>query len=297
MSNRNVPFFRDYLRVLGACVSYAEAARRLNVSENWVYKCLAASKAASAMPEVPSVFLFEEEEGDGEPRWFHDHVRAAISNSIEAIEAAARSRALHGTFTVAQYKGQTVYKIDPALISFSDQDLEAYGFPDRYLRVDGKLQPEMIWTPPRADEVAFILAGHSKRYRKVGNGGTTVNVNAQGGGVAVIPRSRPAELPAPLPVLKNVTQGDFAEVDDGLPDLTVTNTDPNEPPDVPPPQPDDRVEPVMIREPTPPQYASEPAPILTPRRSLSSDELALLARLPADNSGVRAAPKSRTPEL
>lgn len=300
MSNRNVPFFRDYLRVLGACVSYAETARRLNLSDAWIFKCLAASKAASGMPEVPSVFLFEEEEGDNEPRWFHDHVRSAISNSIEAIEAAARSRALHGTLSPALYKGVVQYQLDPAKIGFDDATLEMiYSSTDRYLR-DAKGFPlvQMVKTEPSTDLVLGILGAHSKRYRKA-NAGTTVNVSSQSG-VQVIERRKP-ELPAPLPVLENVTQADFAEVADGPPsdepDLTVTGTDPNEPPVSPAPLPEDRVEPVTIREPTPPQYASAPAPILTPRRSLSSDELALLARLPVDNSTVRAAPKSRTREL
>jgi hypothetical protein len=297
MSNRNVNFFRDYLRVLGACVSYAETARRLGViSENWVYKCLAASKAASAMPEVPSVFLFEAEADDGEPRWFHEHVRAAVTNSIEAIEAAARSRALHGTYTVAQYKGQTVYKVDPALISFSDEDLEAYGFPDRYLRIDGKLQPELVWQPPSTDLVLGILGAHSKRYRKA-NAGTTVNVNAQSG-VQIVERRKP-ELPAPLPMVTNVDPADYAEIDE--PDLAVTDTDPDALPVAPAIQPEDRPEPgPVIREATPPEYAPEPAPILASQRAgrpLSDLERDLLSKLPKDNSAARAAPKSRTPEL
>jgi hypothetical protein len=293
MSNRSVPFFRDYLRVLGATVSYVEAARRLNISEDWVYKCLSASKAASATPELPSVFLFEAEEGDGEARWFHDHVRSAVSNSIEAIEAAARSRALHGTFTAAKFQGKTVYKEDPTLIGVDDQLLDMLGLPDRLLRDErGCPVPEQVWTPPSTDLVLGILAAHSKRYRKQSS--ITMDVNARmSGGVQIVGNKPAPQISAPLPLVQIVTDAiaeperaatdepepaDFSEIDE--PDMTVTGTPIADESDDAEPAPVSAPAPVMIKEPTPTQYAPPPqtGPLAPPRRRLSPLEMDLLGR-------------------
>jgi hypothetical protein len=288
MSNRSVPFFRDYLRVLGATVSYVEAARHLNISEDWVYKNLSASKAASATPELPSVFLFEAEEGDGEARWFHDHVRSAVSNSIEAIEAAARSRALHGTYTTAKFQGKTVFKEDPMLIGIDDDLLEMLGYKDRLMRDErGRPVPEQVWTPPSTDLVLGILAAHSKRYRKQSS--ITMDVNARmSGGVQVIGSKPAPQISAPLPLVEIVQDAiaeperastdeepptDFKELDD----IAATDTDPatgsNDPVE-PAPTP---AEP-MIRAETPKEYA-----LIAPRngRPLSELEKSLLSALPS----------------
>jgi hypothetical protein len=290
--NRSVEFFRTYIRVLGATVSYVEAARRLNLSEAWVYKCLSSSKAASAAPDVPSVFLFEAEEDDGEPRWFHDHVRSAVSNSIEAIEAAARSRALHGTFTAAKFQGKTVYKEDPTLLGVDDQLLDMLGLPDRLLRDErGRPVPEQVWTPPSTDLVLGILAAHSKRYRKQSS--VDVNLSARlSGGVQVIGNKPAPSIAAPLPMLVEIVQeaieeperaatdeeppADFTELDD----IGVTDTpaEPDEPePEAAPTPP----APVMIRAATPTEYAppTQAGPLAPPRRALSPMERDLLTRL------------------
>jgi hypothetical protein len=225
---RTASFFRDYLKVLGATVSYVEAARRLNISEAWVYKCISASQAASKTPELPSVFLFEAEEGDNEPRWFHDHVRSAVSNSIEAIEAAARSRALHGTYTDAKFRGATVYKLNPDWIDEGMRDLLGLTEADKYLRVNGKLVPEQVWTAPPEALIGLVLSAHSKRYRKQTS--ITMDVNTRmSGGVQVIGNKPAPSIAAPLPMVEIVQEAieeperaatdeeppaDFTELDD-----------------------------------------------------------------------------------
>jgi hypothetical protein len=286
MSNRNVEFFRTYLRVLAARVSYVDTARALRISEDWIYKCLSASKAASLTPDEPSVFRFESEEGDGEPQWFHQHVRDAISMSVQAIEAAVRSRALHGTDHVSMYKGQTQYKINPDWLDEGMRDLLGLDEGDKYLRdARGNLIPETTHTEPPVDLQLAVLGAHGgKKYRKA-NAGTTVNVSA--GGVQVVGQRPTPQIAAPLPVLENVEQADFAEVDDGPDDLSVTDTPQDEPePDEPEVAPTPAPAPVSYSVPTPAELAPIVNPIL--RTPLSADERATLG-LPRDNSGTRAA--------
>jgi hypothetical protein len=285
MSNRSVPFFRDYLRVLGACVSYVEAARRLNISEDWVYKNLSASKSASKTPDVTSVFLFESEEGDGEPRWFHQHVKSAITNSIQAIEAAARNRALHGVYTVAKFQGRTVYQIDPDLEELGFEGVEAYRRDE-----NGKPLPELVWTAPSTDLVLGILAANSKTYKK----NSTIDVNMRGGGVVMMPLREPAKIAAPLPMVEiirdAIAEPERVAVDEQPPadfneiDMRVTDT-PAEPLDD---EADASLTPApasgpVIRAETPPEYVSGPNPLIAPRngRPLSDLERDLLSKLPS----------------
>ena len=206
MSNRNVPFFRDYLRVLGAAVSYAEAARRLRISENWVYKVFYASRAASqATPEGPSVFYFEEQEGDGEFRWFHDHVQGIVACSVEEIDAAARMRAARPTVVPTFYKGQRVPARDPALIG-KPWLIDMLGLEDDLLRdADGNVIFETMEVQPSTDLVLAMLAAYSpKKF------GKKLEVeNKVSGGVYVVGQPQP-QIAAPLPVEVIIDQSEAA---------------------------------------------------------------------------------------
>jgi hypothetical protein len=300
MAMRNLAFFRDYLRVLSAQVSYVETSRQLNISSDWVFKVIRDSKAAAQRGDAESIFLFKrDEDGDEGAKWFHEHCRACVSNSIEAIEAASRCRALNGTTTVAKFQGRTIYQLAPDLIPLDDETLAMIGLSDRYLRdpITKKLVPETVWTPPRSDEVAMVLAAHSRAYRK--NSTVDVNMRAQiGGGVVVIGRAAAPVLAAPLlPVLEIVQEavaddGPLASDEQSPPDddlaadddiaATDTPADDLAEDDVDPalePQPAERVS----RIPTPDEYMPTPNPLIAPPRAgraLSPLEKDLLSRLP-----------------
>src|SRR6266404_5454918 len=78
--------FIQYLDVLQATTSYAETSRALKQSEDLIFKWLRASKKAKEAGENPSVFLFAYGEDD-EVKYLHEHVKAAITTSIEEIES------------------------------------------------------------------------------------------------------------------------------------------------------------------------------------------------------------------
>jgi hypothetical protein len=227
MSNRNVPFFRSYLRVLGAVISYNEAARRFGLSNAWIFKCLSASRAAATTPEVPSVFLFEAEDGDEDgPKWFHQHVKEVLDMSIENIDAGCRAEALNGTWQTSMFQGRTVYKLAPDWIDEGLRDMLGLTEKDMYLKdAKGNLVPERVWIKGSTDLKIAVLSAYARRYKKTNSGGTTVNVNASSG-VQVISRPAPA-IAAPLPALENVTQADFEDVDDGPADISAGDTDPD----------------------------------------------------------------------
>jgi hypothetical protein len=277
MTKKSPEHFCNYLRVLAATVSYAETSRTLGDDQSLIYRWLNESKAASATPDVPSVFRFEFE---GETKFLHEFVRACITSSIEAIEAAARSRALRGTYTVAKFQGRTVYQIDP--------DLEELGFsgPEAYKRDPGtgEPKPELVWTPPSTDLVMGILAAHSKRYRKQTSISMDVNNRVSGGVMIVGGGSRPAmqNIAPPLPFLEIIEDAEAEPVraDDPAP---AHDDEPEDEQPIPPErvQPEERT----IREATPANYQPTPSPSpLSPTQSertfrpLSDLERDLLSR-------------------
>jgi len=288
MTKKSPEYLSNYLRVLSEVLSYAEASRVMGADQSLVYRHIAESKAASANPDEPSVFLLEYE---GETKWFHEFVRGVVTQSIEAIEAAARSRALYGTFTTAKFQGKTVYRDDPDLIGLDDEMLDFLGYKDRLLRDEnGRPVPEMIWTPPSTDLVAMILQAHSKKYRKQSS--ITMDVNNRiSGGVMIVGGNKPAPqtISAPLPVLEII---EAAEPEPALTDEPVPADDADEATEIDEeftpstPEPVAPEERVISEAPPPAEYTPPPqtgplAPTNVERsgRSLTPLELDLLRRV------------------
>ncbi len=238
MTKKSPEFFCQLLTVLQGTVKNAETCRIMGVTEQSFYYWQTESKKSAERGDSPSVYFFE---WNGSERWLHEHIRACITVSIEAIEAAARGRALHGTTTTAKFQGKTVYKTNP--------DLEQLGFtgPDAYYR-DANGQPiaEEVWSPPSTDLVLAVLAAHSKRYRKQSQ--VSIDMQARvSGGVMVVGGSKPiqqaitqaAVLPA-LEVLddEQPAEAEFNEVIDDENDVDeVLDAPEPEPAPVPPPAP------------------------------------------------------------
>jgi hypothetical protein len=282
--------FRALIMLLDANPNYLEASRALRVSERLPFIWLKASKEAQAAGETESEYLFkfDPDDADEAPQWLHEHVRAAISISIEQIEAAARHRARDGTMVPAKWQGRDVWQLeDPALV-------DLLGLPDEYRRdAKGNRIREMVWLPPATDLVLGVLAAHARRYKKLA-GGTTVNVNAnaQSNGVLVIGKPKPA---APLPILE-VVQPDEPPTLEELLGEDMADDEPELRPEAveivdrvlnvpyPPPREDAAPvpEPVMIKTPTPPEYAPAGGnPLIRPRVALSALERDLLTRASA----------------
>ena len=281
--------FRALIALLDANPNYLEASRALRVSERLPFIWLKASKEAQAAGETESEYLFkfDPDDADEAPQWLHEHVRAAISISIEQIEAAARHRARDGTMVPAKWQGRDVWQLeDPALV-------DLLGLPDEYRRdAKGNRIREMVWLPPATDLVLGVLAAHARRYKKLAGGNVSVNIanNAQTNGVLVVGKPKPA---APLPVLEVIPEPPTLEelLGEDQPDdelelrpeaVEISDRVLNVP--YPPPREDAAPvpEPVVIKTPTPPEYAPPPVnPLLKPRVALTELERDLLTRASA----------------
>ncbi len=266
--------FCQYLDILQATTSYAETSRALQQSEDLIFKWLRASKKAKEAGESPSVFLFAYGEDD-EVLYLHEHVKAAITTSIEEIESAARGRARHGVWTVSKFQGKTVYQSNP---DYEDPEMrELLGITDPWLRdKNGDRIPEMNWAPPSTDLVMGILAAHSKRYKKQSQVNVDVNARHSGGVLLVggsAPKTITQQTPLPLPALEIIDE----------PERPLTDDEPNRI-EEPGEDQQEQYEPEPIASPP----APAPAPIVCGDSELIRDLLTRAARKPTDP--LRAAP-------
>ncbi|WP_298107421.1 hypothetical protein [Bradyrhizobium sp.] len=285
MTKKSPEMFAAYLTALGDLMMIKKAAARVGIYEETPREWEIASRRDEANKVTGSEFYFE---FTGVWDWFHRHTRRAISRSIEDIEASARDRALNGVWQVAQYKGQTVYKLNPDWLDEGMRDLLGLTDRDKYLRDgNGNLVPEMVWTPPATDLVLGILAAHSARYKRQSK--IDIDMNARiAGGVMVAAAPSPkmfSSQPAPVAVIEGPKQAEKIE-DATIAEIEsdVTSTEPIK----------DKLDPVTMPAPAPepPRVIRQPAtgtpyqPTASERagRALSPLEQELLSRLrgPAD---------------
>jgi hypothetical protein len=298
--------FCAYLDVLSETLKYAETSRVLGLHPSTIFHWLKASKAAAAHPEQQSEFYFDYA---GQPGWLHEHVRGVITVSIEEIESAARSRALHGHTSIARFQGRTVYQRDPELIGRPEL-VEFLGLPDDLLRdpVTGHPVPEIIVHAPSTDLVAMVLQAHSKIYRKQSS--VSVDLNARvSGGVMVIGGQQKPQAQLPLPVLEiiNAAEEDSTptptaepfEDADAADGFSTDELEDDEPDDIAPaPAPAPRPPTTTARPPTtttkPTPAPAGPGPNPAVRRGDNEMMRDLLARLSAkQGSPERVAPVAR----
>jgi hypothetical protein len=212
---KSIEFFRDeYLPTLWRLTAYTATARALGISERAVFVWLDESREAMRRGENPSVYLFE---FDGsEPRYFHQHVKSAIRSCTDLVEANFRARIRDGFWRTNKWQGRTVYREDPSLIGLEDETIFMLGLPDRLLRINGEVQPEVEWVPPPIDGVIKFLESKSSSYaRKLQQ-----NINVSGkiglGGTQRVSWQRPAPLQQ------------VEVLGDTLASMVVTDTDPAE---------------------------------------------------------------------
>jgi hypothetical protein len=278
--NRNVPFLRAYLKVLAACTSYAAAARKVGVSEAWIYKCLDSAKAAREAGDETSVFFFEEEAGDGQPLWLMDHLDNVLRRSIEEIEAFNRDRVARPRVVPCLFQGSKVAAKDPLLVGRPDL-IELLGLPDDLLRDEnGAVVWETQEILPPVELVSLYLGAYARRLfgKKLEVDQTTKLT----GGVMISNGNAPQITKPTLEVIEpgQVQDAVFSDV---------TDTNPNEPPIAPDyaDEPDRSAEPgPVIREAAPTEYTAQPNPLIAPRtkgRPLTALERDLLSRLPTSN--------------
>lgn len=278
MTRKSAEFFaKEYLPALEKYTSYLRTSRALGLNQNTVFVWINASRAAKKRGDTVSEFLFEyQDEG---PKWFHQWVLQCQRTSGENIEANFMDRLEHGYYRPCRFQGKTVWADDPKLVGVDDETLEMLGLPDRLLRVNGEVQPELEWIPVGVDGTLAYLQSHRNKWSKQ----QTVNVNNRMGGGVMIANQQP-RIAAPLPMLEIVQDiiaddpAPEAGDDAGEPEAVDGPGDDLDFSDVPEPLPPPAASPV-IREPTPAKYQSEPSPLLTPlQRDLQTRLRALQAK-------------------
>ena len=173
-----------FLLILNSLVDdphWTSAARKVGISTMTLTRWI--ERSAKGDPEFIVEWCDETDQ-------FARHVQRAMRAQIASIESMARKNAT-GFDEVVTYNGQVQYKLDPKLIGVPDDQLELlYGVTDRYLRINGEVQP---LTVRRKASDALVLKMLSAHYPKVYGDKSTVDVNVGG----VLRLERPGEKSAP----------------------------------------------------------------------------------------------------
>lgn len=199
------------------------------------------------------------------------------------VRSALETRSALGHDEPIFFQGRPSWVEDERCVGIDDPDVrEMMGYArDGYLRDEQgrRVQHTIHHEPPIAAALRVLEMSFNEEYTpssniNVVNSDTGVAVGAPITGEKLTVPSRPARPALPAPTVE--PDADYTDLLGPAPNATpATDTDPAAPPTAPPIQPEDRVDPgPMIPETTPAEYS--------PRRSLSPEELALLARLPAD---------------
>lgn len=267
---------RKFLVVLDATLNYSASIRKIGYrSTDTFYQWIKRSREAQKNDDTTSMYWLEV---DGAFDWFHQWVAECHDRSIADIEANARLRARDGTLHVVRFRGETVYRRDPALVG-RPWLIELLGLPDDLLRdpKTGLPQPELEWCAPPAELVDKVLAANSKLYSKR----STIDANVRvSGGVLVVPTALPAQsqprpaIAAPLPVVEVLE--------------SVSNTEPERDEDVSVlPSSPEPAAPVVIQEPAPEPYKPTASAAMSP---LQRDLLARLRGDPLERSANPVSP-------
>jgi hypothetical protein len=180
---KNVHTHANIIKVLDTLVlnpKMTVAARAIKVSTMTIYRWLRLSREGA--PE------FQQIEWCGEVGSFHQFYEYALRAQINEIEQTAKKNAL-GFDEVVTHDGAIQYKIDPKLVGMSDEMLADFGYPDRYLRIDGKVQPLTVKRKPSDALVIKMLSAHKPELY---GERSRVDVNMRVGGVLRL--QRPDEM-------------------------------------------------------------------------------------------------------
>jgi hypothetical protein len=152
----------------------------------------------------------------GEVGSFHQFYEYAQHAQINDIEQTAKHNAT-GFDEIITHDGAIQYQIDETLVGMDDETIDMLGLPDRYLRIDGKVQP---LTVKRKASDALVLRMLSAHKPEIYGERSTLNVNMKVGGVLRL--QRPDEMP--VKTLEQQSDGSFALDDASVNDDPATKT-------------------------------------------------------------------------
>jgi hypothetical protein len=183
------------------------AAKKIGVTTMSIYRWLKLSREGKDFQKINWC---------GEVGSFHQFYEYAQHAQINDIEQTAKKNAT-GFDEVVTHDGAIQYKIDPTLVGMSDDDLEFLEIKDRYLRINGQVQP---LTVKRKASDALVLRMLSAHKPEIYGERSTLNVNMKVGGVLRL--QRPEEMP--VKTLEQQSDGSFALDDASAADDPDTKT-------------------------------------------------------------------------
>jgi hypothetical protein len=240
-----------------------------------------------------------------EPMQFAQAMALARKVLHMQVRSALETRSALGHAEPIFFQGRPSWVEDERCVGLDEDTRDMLGYPrDGLLRDEnGNRVQHTLWhQPPIAAALRVLEMSFSEEYTPTQNINTinsdTGVKNATpvtGEKIEVPPKpTRPviedksSPVPSPSPTGGPVEDADYQDLLGPQPvgsepeAKPATDTDPAAPVVTPGIQPDDRVvEPVMIRTATPPEYSSQPNPLLSPRtgRQRSALEMSLLAEL------------------
>jgi hypothetical protein len=183
------------------------AARKIGVSPMTIYRWLKISREGKDFQHLTWC---------GEVGSFHQFYEYAQHAQINDIEQTAKRNAT-GFDEVITHDGAIQYQIDETLVGMDDETIDMLGLPDRYLRIDGRVQP---LTVKRKASDALVLRMLSAHKPETYGERSTLNVNMKVGGVLRL--QRPDEMP--VKTLEQQSDGSFALDDASVNDDPATKT-------------------------------------------------------------------------
>jgi hypothetical protein len=196
--------FGELVRVFGETDDLTKTAARCRMHRSAIYRWMQASEAAEEAGDTASEWFFE---FNGVEDFLHNHMQENLKAMVDQVEVGLIKMAAEGYYLPSIYKGQLIYRRDPALIGLDPDVLEVLtGFRDDLYRdpVTRLPEPLLIKVPPSVERQALVLASHAPEvYSKRQQIDLNQNI---GGGVTVSHQFNPPQalLPPQQPSLPQI---------------------------------------------------------------------------------------------
>jgi hypothetical protein len=157
-------------------MTHRSAEKLLEIVETIASGILSPRKAAKRCGIPPSTYwdwVAASQKGDerylieycGEVQPFHKAVGLARKIALTDALGEFETRLLTGDSTPVFFQGKPTWVEDERLSTLDDQTLAQLGYPDRYLRINGKRVQHTIKSPPPIQAVVKMLEANFKQYR------------------------------------------------------------------------------------------------------------------------------------
>ena len=192
-------------------MTHRSAEKLLEIVETIASGVLSPRKAAKRCGIPPSTYwdwIAASQRGDerylivycGEEMQFAKAIGLARKIALTDALGEFETRLLTGDSTPVFFQGKPTWVEDESLSTLDEDTLQRLGYPDRYLRVNGRRVQHVIKSPPPIQAVVKMLESNFKQYRPRSE--TSLSIDQKfSGGVHVVQVNKP--VPS-LPVVEIV---------------------------------------------------------------------------------------------